>query len=132
MKTKVIVALLCCYFSVAALAQPPLTDEAIVSYDTTTLPISKVLGVWEAEDSLKERIEFKYTGFSVDMLPKIHRTEYSFHSPNPKRVMSTGHVPNWPPFDCRIFIIGDNRIELIYFRLGRIDTRRIFRRIATQ
>jgi hypothetical protein len=108
---KIILLIIVLKISPVAAQKDTVTSNKI---DTSGMVRSFLAGFWE-EDSTESKIEFNVVGSELRLMcggPGV----YEFFSPISFPL--NGGTISWPPHDCRVEKLNENRIEITYTLFG--------------
>lgn len=72
-----------------------------------------IIGFWESADSNKYRIEFIDEKWAVKLKAEVGVAGGYFFLKDSLGVMQLkGWAPNWPPFDCALYLSSSDTLEV--------------------
>lgn len=84
-----------------------------LSIDSTRVDAKLIVGFWESADSNKYRIEFTDEQWAVKLKADVGVAGGYFFSKDSLGMMQlSGWAPNWPPYDCVLYLTANDTLEV--------------------
>lgn len=100
-------------------------DNTLLAIDSTKIDAKLIIGFWESVDSNKYRIEFIDEQWAVKLKADVGVAGgYFFSKDSLGMMLFSGWAPNWPPFDCSLYFISPDTLQLSTWFLGSDVVRR--------
>ncbi|MBL7765455.1 MAG: hypothetical protein JNJ58_05145 [Chitinophagaceae bacterium] len=87
------------------------------AHQQTKIALSDILGKWYTGDSVKSEIEFVKLGYGYVQIEGIKHGvgNYGFILDRDSLYVN-GTAPNWPPYDCTLYLINQNVLEIKFYQ----------------
>ncbi len=84
-----------------------------LSVDSTKIDAKLIIGFWESVDSNKYRIEFTDEQWAVKLKANVGVAGgYFFSKDSLGMMLFSGWAPNWPLFDCALYLSSSDTLEV--------------------
>lgn len=95
--------------------------------NSSKIALTDILGDWYPKDSLHAKIRFHQIGTSLVEIDGIRHGvgNYGFAADGDSMNVN-GLAINWPPYDCRLRLIGKNTLQIDFYQFFTFGTYSMF------